>query len=287
MKLVRFGDVGAERPGIWLENKAQPHIVDVRSMAFDIADYDAHFFAHHGIARLHGLLQEARLKTLPAAGVRLGPPVARPSQIICVGKNYADHAKEFDAKIPESPILFAKSPSSLNGPFDHIVMPTGCEAVDAEAELAVIMGETSRHLDEAVALTAVAGYTVLNDVTERQLQRSAGQWFLGKSCDTFCPVGPWLVTPDELGDPQSLQVIGRLNGKLMQDGHTSQMLFSVARLLAYITARITLQAGDIVATGTPAGVGFARQPPVFLQPGDITEASVEHIGSLRNTVARV
>ncbi len=284
MKLVRYGNPGQERPGLWVEDHGTPEILDVRGMAFDIADYDAHFFAHGGIARLRGLLSEARQKRISAHGIRLGPPVVRPSQIICVGKNYADHAQEFDAQIPTAPILFAKSPSSLTGPHDPIVIPPGSQAVDAEAELAVIIGRTARQLDEAGALEVVAGYAVLNDVTERALQRTAGQWFLGKSCDTFCPLGPWLVTADEVGDPQNLRVTSSLNEAPMQDGHTSRMLFSVARLLAYLTTFITLRPGDVLATGTPAGVGFARQPPIFLKPGDGSEGCVERIGTLRNPV---
>ncbi len=284
MKLVRFGELGNERPGVWLEREGGAGILDVRAMAFDLADYTAHFFAQDGMARLRGLLKESHPIILPADGVRLGPPIARPSQIICVGKNYADHAREFDSQIPSSPILFAKSPSTVIGPYDPIVLPPGGQSVDAEAELAVVIGRPARRLSESESLGVVAGYTVLNDVTDRQLQRSAGQWFLGKSCDTFCPLGPWLVTPDEIGDPQQLRVTARLNHEPMQDGHTSQMLFGVARLIAYASTFLTLNPGDVIATGTPSGVGFARQPPVFLQPGDVTEATVERIGTLRNPV---
>ncbi len=284
MKLVRFGEPGRERPGLWLDDRGEPEILDVRGMAFDIADYHAHFFAHGGLARLRGLLTETRQKRLPARGLRLGPPVARPSQIICVGKNYADHAAEFDAQIPAAPILFAKSPSTLIGHQDTILRPAGCTQVDAEAELGLIIGRTARHLTEAQALEAVAGFTCLNDVTERSLQKSAGQWFLGKSPDTFCPLGPWLVTPDEVADPQALRVTSRLNGNVLQDGNTRHMLFPLARLLAYLTSFITLQPGDVVATGTPAGVGFARTPPVFLQPGDRIEVAIEGVGTLANLV---
>lgn len=286
MKLVRYGDPGQERPGIWLEDRGQPEILDVRGMAFDLADYDTHFFAHGGVDRLRGLLQEERQKRIPARALRLGPPVARPSQIICVGKNYADHAAEFDAQVPASPIFFAKSPSTLTGPHDPIRIPAECEQVDAEAELALVIGRTAHRLDEAHALDAVAGFTVINDVTERSLQKSAGQWFLGKSLDSFCPVGPWLVTPDEVGDPQNLRVSSRLNGQLFQDGHSRHMLFPLAKLLAYLTKFITLQPGDLLASGTPAGVGFARKPPVFLQPGDRIDIEVERVGTLSNPVQR-
>lgn len=285
MKLVRYGEPGQERPGLWLEDRAEPEILDVRGMAFDLADYNAHFFAHGGVNRLRGLLAETRQKRIPARGLRLGPPVARPSQIICVGKNYADHAAEFDAQIPVAPILFAKSPSSLIGHEDTIHRPAGCNQLDAEAELGLIIGRTARGLSEANALDVVAGYTCLNDVTERSLQKSAGQWFLGKSADTFCPLGPWLVTPDACGDPQQLRVTSRLNGAVLQDGNTRHMLFPLARLLAYVTSFLTLQPGDVMATGTPAGVGFARKPPVFLQPGDRIEIEIAGVGVLRNPVA--
>lgn len=284
MKLVRFGEPGQERPGLWLEDRGEPEILDVRAMAFDIADYHAHFFAHGGPARVRELLKEKNQKRLPAHQVRLGPPVARPSQIICVGKNYADHAAEFDAQIPAAPIFFAKSPSALIGAGDDIVMPTGCTQVDAEAELALIIGRTARQVSQDRALEVVAGYAALNDVTERSLQKSAGQWFLGKSLDTFCPLGPWLVTPDEFGDPQQARVVSRINGKILQDGHTRNMLFPVTRLLAYLTSFITLHPGDVIATGTPAGVGFARTPPVFLRPSDRVAVEIERIGVLENPV---
>ncbi len=286
MKLVRFGSPGHERPGLWLEDRGQPELLDVRAMAHDIEDYNATFFARHGIERLRGLLGEERQPRLPAAGVRLGPPVARPAQLICVGKNYADHAAEFDAKIPETPLFFAKAVSSLIGPEDAIVLPDSCPEADAEAELAVVIGRPLKNAVEARALEAVAGYCALNDVTDRALQRAAGQWFLGKSSDTFCPLGPWLVTPDETGDPQNLRVASRRNGEPLQEGRSSTMIFSIARLLAALSARITLQPGDILATGTPAGVGFARTPPVLLRPGDIIEVEVERLGILRNPIVR-
>jgi 2-keto-4-pentenoate hydratase/2-oxohepta-3-ene-1,7-dioic acid hydratase in catechol pathway len=284
MKLVRFGDPGRERPGVWLEDRGAPEILDVRGMAFDIADYDAHFFTHWGLDRVRALLREPQQKRIPAAGVRLGPPVAPPANLICVGKNYADHAAEFDGKPPTEPILFAKAPTTLIGPHDTIRLPEGFTDVDAEAELAVVIGAPAHRVAEADALRHVAGYTALNDVTERRAQRAAGQWFRGKSFDTFCPLGPWLVTADELPDPQTLRVASRLNGTLLQDGHTRDMLFPVAHLIAYISATLTLHPGDVIATGTPAGVGFARTPPVLLRTGDLIEIDVERVGVLRNRV---
>lgn len=284
MKLVRFGEPGRERPGVWLEDRGSAEILDVRAMAYDIADYDAHFFTHWGPDRLRGLLAESRQARLPAAGRRLGPPVAPPRHIICIGKNYADHAAEFDGTLPAAPLLFAKAGGSFAGPHDDIRVPPGFDDVDAEAELAVVIGRRVHAITEGDALGAVAGYTALNDVTERAAQREGQQWFRGKSFDTFCPCGPCLVTADELGDPQGLRVASRLNGKVLQDGHTRQMIFGVARLIAYISRTLTLEPGDIIATGTPAGVGFARKPPVLLKPGDLIEVEVERIGVLRNPV---
>lgn len=284
MKLVRFGEPGRERPGVWLEDRGAPEILDVRAMAFDIADFDAHFFTHWGFDRVKGLLMERQQKRIAAQGVRLGPPVARPANLICIGKNYADHAAEFDGKPPAEPILFAKAATSIIGPRDPIRIPEGWTEVDAEAELAVVIGRETRGVSARDALTCVAGYTVLNDVTERRAQREAGQWFRGKSFDTFCPLGPWLVTADDIADPQQLAVRSRLNGAVLQDGHTRDMIFRVADLIAYISRTITLQPGDVIATGTPAGVGFARKPPVLLKPGDVIEIEIERVGALKNPV---
>ncbi len=284
MKLVRFGEPGRERPGVWLDDRGAPELLDVRAMAFDIADYNAHFFSHWGLDRLRALMRERKQARLPAHGVRLGPPLPPPANLICIGKNYADHAAEFDGQPPAAPILFAKSPSSITGPHDLIRVPPGFTDADAEAELAVVIGAPARQVPESRALEFVAGYTVLNDVTERRAQREAGQWFRGKSFDTFCPLGPWLVTADEVPDPQQLRVCSRLNGVPLQDGHTRHMLFPIVRLIAYISATLTLQPGDLLATGTPAGVGFARKPPALLRAGDVIEVEIERVGALRNEV---
>jgi 2,4-didehydro-3-deoxy-L-rhamnonate hydrolase len=275
MKLVRFGPPGSERPGVWLDDG---HILDVRAMAFDIEDYNSHFFSHWGVERVRALLQESGRKLVPAAGLRLGPPVARPGKIVCLGKNYADHAAEFDAEIPTEPILFSKAPTAMIGPADPIVIPAGSTLVDAEAELAVVIGAAARRVPESDAMKYVAGYTVLNDVTDRAVQKSAKQWFRAKSFDTFCPVGPYLVTPDEAGDPQNLRIGQKVNGKVLQETNTSNMIFKIARLIAFISAEITLEPGDLIATGTPGGIGSARKPPVLLKAGDTVEVVVERIG---------
>ena len=278
MKLVRFGPRGKERPGVWME---QNRILDVRAMAFDIEDFNGHFFSHWGLQRLHGLMKEPVLKTVPVAGVRFGPPIARPGKIICLGKNYADHAMEFDSEIPKLPILFSKATSALSGPFDPLVLPQGKTAVDGEVELAVVIGQRAQRITESDAMQHVAGYTVLNDITDRKAQREGKQWFRAKSADTFCPLGPCLVTPDEGLDPQNLRLFSKINGLTLQDSQTSKMIFKIASLISFISTTITLEPGDLIATGTPGGIGSAHQPPVLLKPGDTMEATVEGVGTQR------
>lgn len=281
MKLVRFGPPNQERPGVLMEKDSK--ILDVRAMAFDIADFNGHFFSHWGVERLRALLQEPSLKTVPADAVRLGPPIARPGKIVCLGKNYADHAVEFDSEIPASPILFSKASSSLAGPGDPIVLPRGAKVVDGEVELAVVIGRTVQRVSESDAMQFVAGYTVLNDVTDREAQKESKQWFRAKSADTFCPLGPYLVTPDEIRDPQNLRLYSKINGQTLQDNSTSKMIFKIAHLISFISSSITLEAGDIIATGTPGGIGSAHKPPVLLRPGDTIEAGIEGLGRQRGT----
>ena len=280
MKLVRFGSRGEERPGIWLESAQhpEPEILDVRAMAFDIEDFDARFFSGPGLARLELLLAERNRKTVPARSVRLGAPVARPGKIMCLGKNYADHAKEFDSKIPESPIVFSKATTAINGPFDPIALAPSAGRVDWEVELAIVIGQACCRVSEADAMAHVAGYMVLNDVTDRDAQKAAGQWFRGKSADTFCPMGPYLVTAGDVPDPHALRLRSWRNGELFQDGNTSQLLFKIPTLTAFLSATITLEPGDVIATGTPAGIATARHPQVTLQPGDTIELEVEGLG---------
>lgn len=284
MKLVRYGEAGRERPGLWLERAHGAVILDVRGMAFDIDDYDGHFFSHGGLARIASLACEPGAKEVPAEGLRLGPPVARPGKIICVGKNYADHAREFDDRIPESPILFGKATTSLNGPRDAIVIAPGATSTDAEVELAIVIGQRARHLAEADAMAPIAGFTIINDVTDRIAQKEGHQWFRGKSFDTFCPMGPWLVTPDEFDAGRGAALRSRRNGLELQHGHTSDMMFGIAALISFISHSITLEPGDVIATGTPAGVGMARNPPVYLEPGDVIECEIERIGKITNRI---
>ena len=286
MKLVRFGPPGKEKPGVWIEDAfpGMPGILDVRAMAFDMADYDAHFFTHFGIERLKNMLAEPKKIIVPGLGMRLGPPVVRPSQIVCVGKNYAEHAKETGTEPPKEPLFFAKAVSSLSGPSDPIVLQPESKRVDAEAELAIIFSKTARRVSEADALSFIAGFTIVNDVSDRDAQYENGQWFRGKSFDTFCPCGPWLVTPDEISDPQNLTIRQAINGDELQNDRTANMLFTVARLIAALTRNMTMEPGDILATGTPAGIGSARNPSRLLKAGDVVEIEIAGLGRQKSPV---
>lgn len=292
MKLVRFGEAGKERPGIWLERAGEPAaIVDVNAMVFDIADYDAHFWRSGGVARLRGLLGESRLKTVPADGVRLGVPVV-PGQVIAAGKNYAAHAREFDGSRgrPGEPVFFAKSVGSLWGPFDDIPLPPEAKEVDAEAELAFVLGKAPRAgCRPEEAAEAIAGWCVMNDLTDRGRQARDGQWFAAKSRRGFGPIGPWVVTADEFGvsAARDTAVTQRLNGVTMQDGRTREWLTGAGALLAAIAAVVPMEAGDVVSTGTPGGIGSRRNPPIYLRHGDVVECSVWGVGTIRNRVVRV
>ncbi len=223
--------------------------------------------------------------SLPLQDVQLDFPVAA-RKIVAIGLNYLDHAKEAGQPIPEAPLCFAKFPSSLSGPFDPIRLPAEDAQVDFEGELGVVIGTAARNIPEAEAMDCVAGYVAFNDVSARKWQFADGQWTRGKSCDTFSPNGPCLVTKDEVPDPGNLRITTRLNGQVMQDSSTSQLIFSVPQLISYLSRSFTLQPGDIIATGTPPGVGFSRKPAVFLQEGDLVEVEIEGIGKISNRVAR-
>jgi 2-keto-4-pentenoate hydratase/2-oxohepta-3-ene-1,7-dioic acid hydratase in catechol pathway len=219
---------------------------------------------------------------LPLKSLELGPPVPKPSKIIAVGLNYRDHAGEANFKVPEYPLIFAKFPNSIAGPHDAIVIPADDMQVDSEAEFAVVIGRRSKAIRAEAAFDYVAGYMGLNDVSGRKWQFADKQWTRGKSCDTFCPIGPWLTTRDEIADPHNLRVIGRLNGEVFQDSNTSKLIFQLPELIAFISEAITLEPGDIIATGTPSGVGVFRNPPVFMKAGDVAEVEIEGLGVLRN-----
>jgi 2,4-diketo-3-deoxy-L-fuconate hydrolase len=220
----------------------------------------------------------------PVAGAALYPPVPRPSKIICLGLNYAGHAREQGKEPPPHPILFSKAPSALTGPFDDIVVRPGVDSVDAEAELAVVIGHEGTMIPAVEAKNYIAGYTAFNDVSARHVQREDRQWFRGKSYDSFAPCGPWLVTLDEIGDPRTLAISQKINGRTMQQGNTAEMIFPVEEIVSFISNGMTLMPGDIIATGTPAGVGVFRDPPLFLRDGDVVEIEIERIGMIRNRV---
>lgn len=280
MKLIRFGPQGAEKPGI---ETADGRRYDVSAFC---SDYDQAFFAGEGPSRLAkwAAAQGAALPAL-AGGERLGPPIANPSKIICVGLNYAKHALESKMERPSEPVLFFKSTTAITGPFDPIVIPPGSTKTDWEVELAVVVGKKASYVSEAQAMDHVAGYVLHNDVSEREYQlERGGQWVKGKSCDTFAPIGPYLVTADEIADPHALDLWLKVNGELMQSSNTSDLIFNIPTLVSYISHFMTLLPGDIISTGTPAGVGLGFDPPRYLKKGDVVELGIEGLGSAKQPV---
>ena len=275
MKLLRFGPAGAERPGM-LDARGR-----IRDLSAHLPRLDPDTLP--GLDALRGI--DAESLPLIEGSPRLSSPVGRVGKIIAIGLNYHDHCAECGYPVPSEPILFSKAVTSLCGPNDAVMLPKDSRKVDWEAELAIVIGRTARGVSEAEALHHVAGYAVCNDVTERwfQLERE-GQWFKGKGCDTFCPLGPWLVTPDEVADPQRLRVWLELNGRIVQDSSTAQMVFGVAHLVSYCSRFMTLLPGDVITTGTPPGVGLGMDPPLYLKAGDVMRLGVEGLGEQRQVV---
>jgi 2-keto-4-pentenoate hydratase/2-oxohepta-3-ene-1,7-dioic acid hydratase in catechol pathway len=277
MKLIRFGENGAEKPGVLL---ADGRRLDVSAFC---DDYNEAFFAANGLNRLADWLNEyASTSPEVPAQVRLGSPVARPSKIICIGLNYKDHAAESNMALPVEPIIFFKSTTALIGPNDDVIIPKNSEKTDWEVELAVVIGKKASYVPVEEALDYVAGYALHNDYSERafQLERS-GQWVKGKSCDTFAPIGPFLATPDEIPDVNNLRLWLKVNGETKQDGNTSNLVFNVPFLISYVSQFMTLLPGDVISTGTPAGVGLGFKPPQYLKPGDVVEVGIEGLGTSR------
>jgi len=276
MKLIRFGKEGQEKPGIHLDGKNY-------DLSAFIKDYDESFFEQNGLQKLEGIVNEEKLPLIED-GQRIGSPIARPSKILCIGLNYAKHAKETGAAIPTEPILFMKSTSSLTGPFDNIIIPKNSEKTDWEVELGVVIGKKASYVSEAEAMDYVAGYVLHNDVSERafQLERG-GTWDKGKGCDSFAPLGPWLVTKDEIPNPHQLRLWLSLNGKMMQDSNTDDLIFNIPQLISYSSQFMTLLPGDVISTGTPAGVGLGFSPNIYLKPGDIVELGIDGLGSSKQT----
>lgn len=277
MRLIRFGNRGQEKPGLWKEGA----IVDLREIFPDIPDIGEPFFRG-------GWLE--KVATIADAGqkmdVRIAPPIHAPSKIICLGKNYVEHAKEGGFDQPQRPLLFCKTANTLNGPFDPIILPRSSGQVDWEVELAIVMGKEGKRIPKEKAYDFVGGYTVMNDVSGREAQFSDSQWFRGKSFDTFAPMGPAIVTPDEIDDVHNLQLTATVDGAVMQDGNTRDMIFDIPTIIADVSEDITLLPGDIISTGTPSGVGIFRDPPIVLKPGNVVECSIEKIGTLRNEVVK-
>jgi 2-keto-4-pentenoate hydratase/2-oxohepta-3-ene-1,7-dioic acid hydratase in catechol pathway len=278
MKLVRFGPTGAEKPGL-LDTAGQ-----LRDLSGHIADITGATLGDASIAKLQAL--DPTSLPLVTDGQRIGPCVGNIGKFLCIGLNYSDHAAETGAKIPEHPILFFKANSAIVGAYDDVVMPRGSEQTDWEVELGVVIGKTAKYVSKEDALGHVAGYCIVNDVSERHFQANlTGQWTKGKSCDTFGPTGPWLVTRDEVEDPQNLNMSLDVNGKRMQTGNTATMIFTVAEIIEHLSQLFTLHPGDVITTGTPPGVGLGIKPtPVFLKKGDVMELSIEGLGQQRQKV---
>lgn len=278
MKLIRFGQPGEERPGVILSDGRR---VDAESFG---ADYDERFFASRGLDRLREWVErEGRNAPQLAEDARLGPPIARPSKIICIGLNFRDHAAESGAAIPTEPVIFFKATSALCGPNDDVIIPRGSRKTDWEVELAFVIGKRASYVAEPNALDHVAGYVLHNDYSEREFQlERGGQWVKGKSADTFAPLGPFLATPDELEDVHNLRMWLKLNGEMKQDGSSGDMIFRIPKLLSYLSQFMTLLPGDVISTGTPAGVGLGQKPePQFLKDGDVVELGIDGLGSSR------
>ncbi|MDB4904249.1 MAG: ureidoglycolate lyase [Mucilaginibacter sp.] len=279
MKLIRYGKAGFEKTGVIVNN------ISYDTSGFG-EDYDQKFFATDGLKRLQAFLKENEGKlAIISDNERLGPPIAMPSKIICVGLNYADHARETGAAVPPEPVLFMKATSAMVGPFDDIVIPKGSVKTDWEVELAVVMKKKASYIEEAEAEDYIAGYVLHNDVSERafQMERN-GTWDKGKGCDTFAPIGPFLATTDEIRDTNHLRLWLTVNGKYMQDGNTSNFIFNVPFVISYISQFMTLLPGDVISTGTPAGVGLGFNPPIYLKAGDVVELGIDGLGTARQVV---
>lgn len=273
MKLIRIGEPGKEKPAVII-NDAWFDVSDY------VDDYNEIFFEQEGLSSLKKIIAENDLKPV-AQNVRLGSSVARPSKIICIGLNYSDHAKESNMQLPAEPVIFFKSTTALAGPNDNLIIPKSSTKTDWEVELALVIGKKAAYIEESKALNYVAGYVLHNDYSERefQLERS-GQWVKGKSCDSFAPLGPWLSTPDEIADVNNLRLWLTVNGKMMQDGNTKNLVFNIPHIVSYVSQFMTLLPGDIISTGTPAGVGMGQKPaPVYIKPGDVIELGIDGLGS--------
>ncbi len=280
MLLMRIGPVGAERPVVRVDDSSYIDVSDV------YADFDEAFFAAGGLDGLRGLVAERAGAAVAFAGERIGSPIARPHQILCIGLNYSDHAAETGQPVPPEPILFTKSPNTMIGPDDDVRIPRGSTKTDWEVELGIVIGKRASYLDDLdAARDAIAGFTLVNDVSERAFQMErAGQWSKGKSAETFNPAGPWLATQDEISDVLALSMHLDVNGQRRQTGSTSTMIFDPYFIVHYLSQFLVLEPGDLINTGTPPGVGLGFDPPVWLQPGDVMELGIDGLGTQRQRV---
>ena len=280
MKLTRFGKQGKEKPGVLLSNDEK---IDVSSF---VSDYDEKFFESGGLVNLKDWLNENETSAPRLDdSIRLGSPIARPSKIICIGLNFKDHAAESGFDAPDEPLIFGKATSAICGPYDNIIIPRGSEQTDWEVELGVVISKKTSYVDQDQALDHVGGYVLHNDVSERAFQKDrGGQWIKGKSADTFAPMGPFMATPDEIDNISDMRMWLNVNGENMQDGNTSNLIFSVDHVVSYLSQFMTLLPGDVISTGTPAGVGMGMNPEKYLKPGDVVELGIDGLGSSKQNV---
>ncbi len=280
MKLIRFGNLGQEKPGVLLEDGTR---VDISGLG---SDYDEAFFANGGLAKLDAWLRKNRTSAPRiATSVRLGSPVCRPSKIVCIGLNFRDHAAESKMEEPKEPVIFFKSTTSLVGPNDDLVIPRNATKVDWEVELAIVIGKKALYVPKETALDYVAGFVLHNDYSERSFQlERGGQWVKGKSADTFAPLGPFVATQEEIPDVNHLKMWLKVNGELRQNSSTANMIFDVTTLVSYVSEFMTLLPGDVISTGTPAGVGLGMKPPTYLKAGDVVELGVDGLGESRQRI---
>jgi 2,4-didehydro-3-deoxy-L-rhamnonate hydrolase len=277
MKLIRHGAAGKEKTGVIINNKKYD------TSAFG-EDYGETFFETDGLNRLEAFVESNMLVELDE-GIRLGSPLGRPSKLVCIGLNYVDHAKETNAMPPAEPVIFMKATTAIVGPNDDIIIPKNSKKTDWEVELAVVIGKKASYVNEADAMDYVAGYVLHNDVSEREFQiERGGTWDKGKGCDTFAPLGPFFATKDEIADPNNLRLWLKVNGKTMQNGTTANFIFNIQHLVSYTSQFMTLLPGDIISTGTPAGVGLGMKPPVYLKAGDVVELGIEGLGEARQVL---
>jgi len=282
MKLFRFGRVGNEKPGLILSDGRK---IDASHFG---EDYNEAFFARDGLTRLADWASR-NAESAPTIddSYRIAPPIARPSKILCIGLNYADHAKESGKTLPSEPIVFSKASSALCGPNDGVIIPRDSEHTDWEVELAFVIGKKALYVEEADAMNYVAGYALMNDYSERSFQhKREGQWIKGKSCDSFAPLGPFLATPDEIDDPDNLNIWLKLNGKTMQSSNTQNLVFKIPHLLSYLSKFMSLLPGDLISTGTPSGVGGGFKPPIYLKEGDEVELGCDGLGTQKQTATK-